>query len=46
VRELFETNARFWGWQIGVKFAQPYLSTGPLKVSDPMTLVKDVIPRP
>jgi hypothetical protein len=46
VRQVFETNARYWGWQIGVKFAQAYLATTPLKVGDPMTLVKDVVPRP
>jgi bacillithiol biosynthesis deacetylase BshB1 len=46
VREVFETNARYWGWQIGVKFAQAYLSATPLKVADPMTLVQDIIPRP
>jgi bacillithiol biosynthesis deacetylase BshB1 len=46
VRQVFETNARYWGWQIGVKFAQPYLATSPLRVGDPMTLVKDVVPRP
>ena len=45
-REMFEANARYWGWSIGAKYAQPFLSTGPLKVSDPMSLVKDVVPRP
>jgi bacillithiol biosynthesis deacetylase BshB1 len=46
VRDVFETFARFWGWQIGVKYAQAYLATGPLRVGDPMMLVKDVVPRP
>jgi len=46
LREVFEGNSRYWGWQIGVKYGQPFLSTGPLKVGDPMTLVKDVVPRP
>ena len=45
VREMFEAFARNWGWQIGVKYGAAYLSTGPLKVGDPMSLVKDVIPR-
>lgn len=45
VRELFESFARYWGWQIGVKYAQAYLATGPLKVSDPIQLVRDVVPR-
>ena len=44
--ELFETFARYWGWQIGVKYAQAYLAVGPLKVGDPLTLVQDVVPRP
>jgi len=46
VREVFETFARYWGWQVGVKYGQAYLSTGPLKVTDPSQLVKDVVPRP
>ena len=46
VRDVFESYARYWGWQIGVKHAQAYLSVAPLKVGDPLTLVRDVIPRP
>jgi len=46
VRDVFESNARYWGWQIGVKHAQAYLSVTPLKVGDPLSLVRDVIPRP
>ena len=46
VREVFETNARYWGWQIGVRFAQAYLSPTPLRIADPMMLVQDIIPRP
>ena len=45
-REAFEAYARYWGWQIGVKYAHAYLSTSPLKINDPMLLVKDVVPRP
>ncbi len=45
VREVFESYARYWGWQIGVKYGQAYLSTGPLHVGDPMMLVKDIVPR-
>ena len=45
VREVFDAFARNWGWQIGVKYGAAYLSTGPLKVSDPLSLVKDVVPR-
>lgn len=46
VNEVFESFARYWGWQIGVKYAQPYLAVGPLRVADPMTLIRDVIARP
>jgi len=46
VRDVFESYARYWGWQIGVKYGQAYLSTAPLRVGDPMMLVRDVIPRP
>jgi bacillithiol biosynthesis deacetylase BshB1 len=45
-REAFESYSRYWGWQIGVKYGQAYLATTPLKVSDPMQLVKDYVPRP
>jgi bacillithiol biosynthesis deacetylase BshB1 len=43
--ELFESNARYWGWQIGVKYGQPYLATSPLLVGDPLNLIRDVVPR-
>lgn len=46
VRDVFESFARYWGWQIGVRYAQAYLSTAPLNVPDPMVLVKHIIPRP
>jgi len=46
VRELFETFSRYWGWQIGVKHAQAYLATSPLKIGDPLMLVRDVVARP
>ena len=46
LREVFEANSRYWGWQIGAKYGQAYIATGPLKVGDPLSLVKDVIPRP
>ena len=45
-REFFSTYASYWGSQIGVKHAQAYLATSPLKVGDPMTLVKEVVPQP
>lgn len=45
-REAFESYARYWGWQIGVKYAQAFLATTPLKVDDPLTLVETVTTRP
>jgi bacillithiol biosynthesis deacetylase BshB1 len=45
VREVFETYARYWGWQIGTRYGQAFIATAPLKVGDPLDLVKDVIPR-
>ena len=46
VRDVFATFAAYWGWQIGVKYGQAYLATSPLNVGDPISLVKDVVPRP
>lgn len=45
-REAFEANARYWGWQVGVKYAHPFLAINPLKVDDPFLLVETVTPRP
>ncbi len=44
--DAFIAFARYWGWQIGVRYGQAFLSTAPLRVGDPLTLVKDVVPRP
>jgi bacillithiol biosynthesis deacetylase BshB1 len=46
VRDVFLTFASYWGWQIGVKYGQAFLATSPLRVSDPLSLVADVVPRP
>jgi len=46
VRDVFESFARYWGWQIGAKYGQAYLATAPLNIPDPMVLVKHVVPRP
>jgi bacillithiol biosynthesis deacetylase BshB1 len=46
VRDVFEAYARYWGWQIGVKYGQAFLAVSPLNVGDPMMLVRDVITRP
>lgn len=46
VRDVFESYARFWGWQVGAQYGQAFLATSPLKVADPLTLVAHVIQRP
>ena len=46
VRDVFESYARYWGWQIGVKYGQAFLSTAPLRIEDPLSLVREVVPRP
>jgi bacillithiol biosynthesis deacetylase BshB1 len=46
VHELFESFSRYWGWQIGVKYGQAFLATSPLRIGDPLLLVKDVVARP
>jgi bacillithiol biosynthesis deacetylase BshB1 len=45
-REAFESYARYWGWQIGAKYGQALLATGPLVVDDPVQLVEKVTSRP
>jgi bacillithiol biosynthesis deacetylase BshB1 len=45
VRDVFSSFASYWGWQIGVKYGQAFLATSPLKVGNPLDLVKDVVPR-
>jgi len=44
--EAFEASARYWGWQVGVKYAHAFLAVTPLKVDDPFKLVETVVPRP
>jgi len=46
VRDVFESYARYWGWQIGAKYGQAFLAAAPLNVGDPLMLVRDVVPRP
>jgi bacillithiol biosynthesis deacetylase BshB1 len=44
--EYVETRARVQGWDAGEKYAQAFLAMSPLKVGDPMELVRSVVPRP
>ena len=46
VAEYIGTISKTHGWQIGARHAQSYLSTSPLKIADPMELVREVNPRP
>jgi bacillithiol biosynthesis deacetylase BshB1 len=44
--DFFEVWARQWAFAIGARYAQAYLSTGPLRIDDPMLLVRTTEPRP
>lgn len=44
--EALDTIARSQGWSVGVRHAQSFLSVSPLKVRDPLDLVKEIVPRP
>ena len=44
--DWFEVYARRDAAAIGARYAQPYYSTSPLKIGDPMSLIRDVVPRP
>ena len=46
LRDIVEMGARGHGWAIGTKYAQAYLAAGPLRISNPMELVKEIEPRP
>ena len=46
VAEYVGTLSLAHGWTIGARYAQSFLSTAPLKIRDPMELVKEVTPRP
>lgn len=45
IMDWFDVYARRDAYAIGARYAQPFLSTGPLKVGDPMSLVRDVVTR-
>jgi LmbE family N-acetylglucosaminyl deacetylase len=44
--EYVETRARILGWEIGVKYAQAFLAAGPLRIGNPIDLVREIEPRP
>ncbi len=43
---IVEMSARTHGWAIGTTYAQAYLATGPLRIGNPMELVREIEPRP
>jgi bacillithiol biosynthesis deacetylase BshB1 len=44
--ETIDTLARAQGWPVGVRHAQSFLSVSPLKIRDPLELVREIVPRP
>jgi bacillithiol biosynthesis deacetylase BshB1 len=46
VMELVGVGSRWNGWSIGANHAQAYLAAGPLRVADPLDLVREIVPRP
>jgi N-acetylglucosamine malate deacetylase 1 len=46
VAEYIGTFSLAQGWPIGARYAQSFLATSPLKIRDPMELVKEITPRP
>jgi LmbE family N-acetylglucosaminyl deacetylase len=46
VVERVETVARSNAWLIGGKYAQAFYSDTPLKIADPLDLVREIEPRP
>ncbi|TMQ57165.1 MAG: bacillithiol biosynthesis deacetylase BshB1 [Candidatus Eisenbacteria bacterium] len=46
VSEYIGTLSQTHGWPIGVRHAQSFLATSPLRIKDPMDLVREIQPRP
>jgi len=46
VVEVVDTSARAAGWWIGAQHAQQYLAAAPLRIGDPLDLVREIVPRP
>ena len=46
LEDTWKSSLRYWGWQAGVHYGQPFLTNTPLRVGDPLDLVQDVVPRP
>lgn len=46
VGDYIGTLSQTHGWPIGAKYAQSFLATSPLRINDPMELVKEIHTRP
>ncbi len=46
VAEYIGTLSQTHGWPIGARHAQSFLATSPLRIADPMELVREIRPRP
>ncbi len=46
VAEYIGTLSQMHGWPIGARHAQSFLATSPLRIPDPMELVREIRPRP
>ena len=46
VAEYIGTMSQTHGWAIGARHAQSFLATSPLRITDPMDLVREIQPRP
>lgn len=44
--ETMKVFAGSQGWPVSVHYAQSFLSASPLKIKDPLELVKEIVPRP
>ncbi|MGE5176410.1 MAG: PIG-L family deacetylase [Hyphomicrobiales bacterium] len=46
VSEYLDAVSRVNGWSVGAARAQPFLAAGPLRIGDPLDLVREIVPRP
>lgn len=46
VVDVVDSSSRAAGWGIGARHAQAYLAAAPLRIGDPLDLVREIVPRP
>jgi bacillithiol biosynthesis deacetylase BshB1 len=46
VADIMEIQSRGHGWTIGTRYAQAFLAAGPLRIGNPLELVREIEPRP